>query len=391
MFKLSDGERDRRWNLVRSEMEKRNLDCLIIWGSFGCYRDANANLQYMTNVNTEGYLIFPLEGEPTQYSFENGLDPAWVTDWRGAIPHFGQNMTPRLKELGIKQVGLVGLSGLYGELSGFASTTHRVLEENFADASFDDATDIIEEARKIKSEEEIECLMIGCRFMETLFGKIAATAGVGVEDWEVRAMIMETLFANDFDPGAMILYRQGPNVMHGGESGGWLEPANHKKLESGDIILIELDATYLGYKAQFNHAWSVGEPDEEWQGIFACAAEAYGKGLDALRPGLTVGELEDVLLEPLRTQGYKWGNPPFHGLGLGLEAPMGDYPRVGYSGAPRDEKIEENMVIEFEPHPANADLSRAASVGGPILVTADGCQQMAEWWTPDPILVTGPA
>ena len=160
MFKFSDDERDRRWNLVRGEMEKRGQDCLIVWGSFGCYRDANGNLQYMNNVNTEGYLVFPLEDEPTMYSFENGLDPAWVTDWRGAIPHFGKNMTPRLTELGIKNVGLVGLSGLYGELDGFSYTTHRVLSENFPDTTFEDATDIVEEARKIKSAEEIECLLV---------------------------------------------------------------------------------------------------------------------------------------------------------------------------------------------------------------------------------------
>ena len=389
MFKLTETERDRRWNLVRREMEKRRLDCLIIYGSFGIFRDANGNLQYLTNVNSEGYLIFPLEHEPTLYSFENGLDPAWVTDWRGAIPHFGKNMTPRLKELGIEKarVGIVGLSGITGELGGFSHTTHCVLTQNFPDASFEDASSIVEDARKIKSEEEIECLMVGVRVMEKIFDKIAETAAVGVEDCEVRAVIMDTLFRNDCDPGAMILYRQGKNVMHGGESGGWFEPANHTPLELHDVILIELDAVYLGYKAQFNHGWSIGEPDDEWRAIFDCAAEAYTKGLAALKPGMTVGELEDVLLEPLRTRGYRWGNPPFHGLGLSLEAPMGNYPRVNYKGAPRDSKLEKNMVIEFEPHPATSDLSRAASVGGPVLVTADGSKQMADWWTPDPIIL----
>jgi hypothetical protein len=75
MFTLTIEERDRRWNNIRKAMEKRGLKCLIVWGSTGEFRDFNGNLQYLTNVANEGYLLFPLESEPTLYSFEGALSP----------------------------------------------------------------------------------------------------------------------------------------------------------------------------------------------------------------------------------------------------------------------------------------------------------------------------
>jgi Xaa-Pro aminopeptidase len=307
----------------------------------------------------------------------------------GAIPHFAKAITPRIEELGLgrAKLGLVGLSGLYGEYGGFPHATYAQLTASFPNATFEDATDIVDELKKVKSDEEIRCLEYGVAVMEKVFVAIEDTADVGVEDREIRGAIMDTLWRNGCEPGSMILYCQGRDVMHGGQSGGWFAPPTNAPLNKGDVILIELDATYLGYKAQFNHAWSMGEPDDEWRSVFDCAAQAYARGLEVLRPGATVGDLEEAMLQPLRDGGFKWGNPPFHGLGLGLEAPMGNYPRVNYKGADPDEEFQANMVMEFEPHPATADLGRAASVGGPILVTTDGCRELADWWSPDPIIL----
>ena len=46
------------------------------------------------------------------------------------------------------------------------------------------------------------------------------------------------------------------------ESGG-----KHYRIEEGDVILTEFDASYLGYTGQYNQSFSVGEPNKEWQEI----------------------------------------------------------------------------------------------------------------------------
>jgi Xaa-Pro aminopeptidase len=387
-FAFTTGERDRRWGAVRRLMAERGHDCLIVQGSFGCYRDSNQNLQYLTNVNNEGFLVFPADGDPTLFSFENGLDPTWVPDWRGAIPEFGKQIVALLRERGLERadIGTVGTAGMFGELNGFPHRTHQILVDGLPDARLAEATDIVEGTRKVKSDEEVHALALGCSVMARVFDAIVETAAPGVADYEIRAVIMDTLFRNGCDPGGMILYCQGADVMHGGQSGGWLERPVRTPLRAGDVVLIELDAPVVGYKAQFNTAVVVGEVEDEWHRIFETAARCFQDGLGALRPGLTVGELDDVLLAPIDAAGFTFGNPAFHGLGLGIELPMGTYPRAHWE-PDRDEVLREGMVLEFEPHPCSGERLRGASVGCPIRVTADGCEPIPAWYEPRPLAV----
>ena len=75
MFNLTLKERDRRWNKVREAMEKRELECLVIWGSYGRFGHFGANLRYLSNISAEGYLVFPLKGDPTRVQFFARPDP----------------------------------------------------------------------------------------------------------------------------------------------------------------------------------------------------------------------------------------------------------------------------------------------------------------------------
>ncbi len=79
---LTLDERDRRWKRIRETMEERALECLIVWGSLGFHRSLGANLKYLSNITTEGYLVFPLESDPTVIGFLKRIDPeSWIPDW----------------------------------------------------------------------------------------------------------------------------------------------------------------------------------------------------------------------------------------------------------------------------------------------------------------------
>jgi Xaa-Pro aminopeptidase len=369
-------------------MAGRGLDCLVAYGSDGVFRDCSQNLRYLTNTYREGYVLFPLDGDPTLFSFENGLESVWVDDWRGAVPSYSGAIAARLRDLRLERgrIGIVGVSGFFAEQGGFPHKMYVSLEQALPHATLEDATALVEETRKIKSPEEIRCLELGCEIMERVLEAIAQTAGVGVRDLDVRAAILDTLFRNGADQGAMLLYCQGKDVMHGGQRGARFEPGLPTPLDPGDVILIELDVPYGGYKAQFNQAVVIGSLDEEWARIFDTATRSFWAGLEALRDGVTVGELEDAFLRPIHEDGFTFGNPAFHGLGLGLEAPVGTYPRANYKADPSVVLVE-NMVLEFEPHPTTLDGRRGASVGCPVLIEAAGARMLAPNWSPKPLVV----
>ncbi len=385
MFTLTVEERDRRWNNIREAMEKRGLKCLIVWGSTGEFRDLNGNLQYLSNVANEGYLLFPLESEPTLYSFEGGLEPTWVPDWRAGMPLYSKVMSERLKELHLEnaKIGVVGLSGYYAEM-GFPYITYTSLIKNLPAAKFKDATDIVEDARLVKSEAEVRCIELACEVGEKVIQTVVDTAKPGVTEWEVKTKMWETMLRNGCEFGSMILYCQGKGpLLHAGQSGWFYEMPSSKVLEPGDVILTEFDTSYWGYKAQYNQPFSVGEPTKEWKEIARIAIEAFNSGFKVLKPGITVGELDEAFLSPIKKAGYVVANPPFHGLGLTLEMPMGTYPRQVNHKPDTSLIIQAGMVIEFEPHPVTPDWQKSMHLGSPVLVTKTGCRLLSKNWKPE--------
>ncbi len=382
-------ERERRWQRIREAMEKRGLECLIIWGGFGHYRGLNANLRYLSNTTIEGYLVFPLKDDPTLVTFlQNRLSEAdptsWVRDWRTGHPKYSNVISQRLKELHMEsaRIGMVGQSGYYGEW-GFPYTTYVSVMNNFPAASFQDATDILEEARIIKSPAEIRCFELGCEVGDQVIQSIMNTAKVGVRHYEIVAKMMDTSFREGCEPGAMLLYTAGKDITFAGQAG-YSGPPDRRAVENGEIILAEFDAKYLGYIAQYNQPFSVGEPNKEWQELSKIAIEAFDKGLDALRPGITVRELDQAMLSPVReAAGYTYTLPVFHGLGLGLEEPFSTFPAQPEYRPNTSLILKPSMVLEFEPQVLTSDGKKGFHIGSPVLVTETGCRLLSKTWKPE--------
>jgi Xaa-Pro aminopeptidase len=383
MSVLTREERDRRWKKVRDAMKKRGFECLVVWGSTGGFGGLAANLRYLSNTTEQGYLVFPLEGEPTIFTFEKGLETPWVPDSRVGQPSYSKAISERIKESDFEKVkiGIVGLSGYFGEM-GFPYTSYKTLMDTFPKAIFEDATDLLQKVRLIKSAAEVRCFELACEVGSKVMQAVVDTAKAGVKDYEVIAKIMDTLYRSGCEPCSMILYHSGKEAVHAAD-GGWLQPPSLRVLELGDVILIEFDAKYYGYRAQYNQPFSVGKPNKEWQELFNVALESHNIGMKALKPGITAGELDNVFLTPIRKARYKMRNPAFHGLGLGLEAPMGSFPgQPDYKPDPSF-LIEAGMVIELEPHVVSQDERKGIHLGSPVLVTETGCRLLTKDWKPE--------
>jgi Xaa-Pro dipeptidase len=246
--------------------------------------------------------------------------------------------------------------------------------------SFEDATDLVEEARRIKSPAEIRCLELACEIGEKAIQAVIDTAKVGVSDFDIKAKMMDTRFRNGGDFFSMIILSSGKEITHGGQRE-FQSPA--RALEHGDLILTEFDGKYCGYWAQFNQPFSVGEPDKEWRKIAKVAIESFNNGFKTLKPGITAGELDEAFQSIIKKAGYISTNPPFHGLGLDLEMPMGTYPMQTLHKPPSTSAIEAGMVLEFEPSVVTMDKKRGLTLGSPVLVTETGCRLLSKSWKPE--------
>jgi Xaa-Pro aminopeptidase len=383
LFEFEKDERDRRWRRVRDIMRHRGIDALVIWAFAGYNSSECANFRYLSNMPTygnlsyPGYLVFPLEGEPTIVGFAKMPgEHLWIHDIRGKAPTYSRVIIDRLRELHLEKtrIGIVSVHKVDGE-TGFPYATYMSLREGLPEAYLEDAVDILNDARRIKSEAEIHCLELGCEAANEAMQAIANTARAGVRDYEVVAKILEALVQHGCETDSLFLYGSGKETVDAGK-GAFMNPRYLRVLNEGDMIHMEFDAKYNGYVAQHNQLFAVGKPSKDWMEINDIASMAFYRGLQALKPGITLGELNESFLSVIKKSGYNSLRPSFHGLGLSTEMPLAATPANPNCIPDNSFEMQSGMVLEFEPHVVSVDGNRNATLGCPVLVTETGCRPL---------------
>jgi Xaa-Pro dipeptidase len=117
-----------------------------------------------------------------------------------------------------------------------------------------------------------------------------------------------------------------------------------RRIGPGDLVLLDFGAAWEGYKADTTRTYAIGEPDARQVGVHALVLAAHDAAVAAVRPGATVGEVDEAARAVIRdgALGERFIHRVGHGLGLdGHEDPSLD---PGGSTA-----LEEGMVITIEP------------------------------------------
>ena len=68
--RFSNQEYQERYRRIREEMDKRNLDCLLIYGNSTVASHGHANVRWVSNYSDviRNYVVFPLKGDPTLFN-----------------------------------------------------------------------------------------------------------------------------------------------------------------------------------------------------------------------------------------------------------------------------------------------------------------------------------
>lgn len=380
--RFSEKEYERRYKLIRKVMAQQNLDCLILYGQVGISGSWQANIHYVSNyadTHYHGYLIFPMEEEPTLLitiypHVLNAKIISVVKDvrWAGWDP--AATIVKRVKELKIekKRIGLVGPGSFLG--LGLPHDHYEKLTKGLPNASFEDVTDLMEDIRSIKSQEEIEALEKGAEFTDMAMEGLVKAAKPGAKDYELAAAIM---CAYLWKGGSYSFQLVGSTSMSNPVMPyPWKYPSS-RTVQSGDIIMAEISACYNFYAGQLIRPIAIGKPTKEHQEIFEVALEAYKKIVEALRPGNTE---KDVLkaTAPIEEAGLKIHAPVVHGWAVGISKPF-----VGIPGSAewpvRRVEFKAGMTVMVEPNPVTPDGKRGMFLGSLHAITDSGARCLQKY------------
>jgi Xaa-Pro aminopeptidase len=388
--RFSLAERDRRWKAVRAKMVEHGIDVIVCPNNTGNSTDFQANSRYLSHVGGGGdadiAVVFPLHGNIT--AIATSAAPRWPTtqEWTGDVREarrrYGRVAVERLKELGIDngRIGIVGLGDDAGTRTPEGTVGYRFwkqIREAFPTAELVDATRLMAEIRYVKSEEEIAALQVSTDIIEQGIAAEMEAAKPGEMDWAVWAAAQYAMMRNGSEMPVHCNWLSGKNPVR------TLTRPTRRVIERGDMIINELEASWIGYRSQAVQPVFVEVADPVHVELMKVQREMFDTLLGSLKPGLSVKELSELTdrvgKKAAPSKGPAAGaisSLTLHGRGAGDDGPI--ITNHAHDAEQLAVRLQQNMVFIFKPQTTTANRSHICTWGDTVVVTPAGGHRLGK-------------
>jgi Xaa-Pro aminopeptidase len=235
---------------------------------------------------------------------------------------------------------------------------------------FADAGPALVPVRMRKSDAEIACVREACTATTDAYALTFEQARAGMSETDVaRLMTVASLEAGGGSPWVIITSGAGNYDLAS-------KLPSRRRLEPGDFVWMDSGCTASGYWSDFGRAGVVGKPTAAQREAQARIHEITMLGVDAIRPGITTGEVARRCTEaltrldlPITSCVSNLAARVGHGLGLMTT----ELPHV----AEDDETVlEPGMIVTVEPGVATS--FGIFHVEENVLVTEQGHEVLSE-------------
>ena len=240
---------------------------------------------------------------------------------------------------------------------------------------------IMEQARLIKSDAEIEMMRWTMRVCEIGIERMRAELCAGMTEQELWAWLH---YENIRHGGEWIETRL---LVAGPRTNPWMQEASDRPMQEGELLCFDTDLIGpYGYCADVSRAWTVGHvsPTAAQRDLYRYAFEQIQTNAAALRPGLSYREFsENAWPIPERFYENRYSFIA-HGVGMGDEYPGiahwgEDWDRSGSDGV-----FEENMVVSVESFIGERGAGEGVKLEQQYLITASGAEDFCRTpWNDD--------
>ncbi len=362
-------------------MKRAGLEALICLPNQGHWDQFGADARYLTQIGgfqTEVAVVFPLEAEvtaivrgPNEIEWW-GLAQEWVKDIRPSRHSYGEPVVQRLKEVQAKRVGVVGLKGLVRAPEGVIPWgVYEKIRSALPRVQFENATDLTQEVRSVKSGEEIAFMEKAAEIIGLAIEALVEKTRPAVPESHLVGEMLKEIVKQGGEPITMLLFGAGgPEVP-------WAQRAvTARPLRAGDLINTEVEAKYAGYIAQALQPISLGPRPRELEEIFDTTKVIFEKMLKLIRPRITFGEVVAFYQDEVKAAGYEPDGALMHGRGLGEDAPM-------LWGAARDfpesqARLKEGHVFILKPAARKGKMRDSIRAGDTIVIEQSGARRLGK-------------
>lgn len=373
---LSLAERDRRYAQIRNELSERNIDAVIVGGS---------HLLYLSN-GLPGEMVGILPREETE-SFTAILPwrflvdipkqvlldaQDWVTDLRsGRAPP--PPVIERLKELRV-EAGTVGYAG------PFSHQLHSALVRAMPGLVLVDASDILNNVRTIKSDEEIALIDRANHIFNAAIARIHAEARPGMLGREVVQIGLNAMWDAGGDIDSAFSFNFGDTPA---QNPVLAEICLDRTIREGDVGTLTAHSHYRHYAGHSDQEIVFGEPKERHIEMFDAVKSVRSRVLERVRAGVTHKDLVETYNNASSETGFETSEhsqmhqygldvPEFPGIAYRLEEGKG---MRGLGGA-GNFRLETGMIYSISPTLIDGPTGDLLLGGTSLAVTEDGYREL---------------
>ena len=365
-------EFDRRLERVRGALVARGLDALIV--------SAPANIYYLSAFHTPAYdnfqfLLLPASGAPAMFNILHESECLVAArsyiekrvSYPGWMPYLDVARDLLMKEgLAKARIGLDKSSFF------FSVRDYEGLLARLPGLRLEDATGIVEEFRKVKSPAEIECIRQAARVAEAGMRAGIEASAEGVIDFDISAAVHHAIIAAGGD------YMSYPPFI----DVGWSSSLVHNtwsgtRAKPGDVVFLELSGMIKRYGAALKRIVAIGKLSEDLERRNRIIHEVLQRTIDAIRPGVTSGSVNQVCLDAFAAHGYKVLKRA--GYSMGISFPPG-WSEGNFLDISRDNPtiLEPGMVFHL-PQPFRVPGEQTVSTSETVVVTPTGVELITDF------------
>ena len=211
------------------------------------------------------------------------------------------------------------------------------------------ADSILDTLKAKKTPKELSLIRHSATIAAGSFAKAAEYIKPGLRESEVAA---EFQSAFDRSPGAEGLERSygsfycmsGPNSAKASAA---FARTRQRVICAGDLVMIHANTCADGYWTDITRTYVAGKPDARQQAMYSAIAEARGAAMDAVRPGVEAGIVDQAARNVMTAHGFgdAFRHSTGHGVGFAA-ADANSRPRIHPKST---DILEEGMTFNIEP------------------------------------------
>ncbi len=336
---------------AQSAMADAGVDGLLLWKS--------ENVRYLTSLRCQiiagkssilNGVLLAQEGPPVLLASGGEVDKARFMPWLGAV-HAVPIMEQReLVDGFVREIlsPLLAEHGIAGGRLGIDQATIALIEllgEHVPDVRIVDGDRPMQQARMIKSPDEIALVEEACAIGDSVTQRALDETRAGRRECEVAGDAMQTLYYL----GGEMPHVVTPFVASGEHMAPPHRFATDKILRNKDLCFIDIGAMWNGYFADIGRCTVVGRPTDRQRQVYQAVYDGLHAGIDQMRPGNTTEHVASAVRRGVASYGLEehlFSLFIGHGIGVGANEP----PYIGETlpGA-RPAELRPGMLFAIEP------------------------------------------